>query len=167
MARPSPIDKELSFDKNSFIVSKTDLKGVIVYGNELFIKISGYLESELLNKPHSILRHPDMPRTIFKHLWDNIQKGEEVFAFVKNLSKDGSYYWVFAHITPSFDNRGNIIGYHSVRRKPTKEAIELIKTLYQEILVAEKSGGVEAGFAILNRFLETKGVSYDEFILSI
>jgi len=108
MARVTPIDHEISFGENEFIVSKTDLKGNITYGNELFIKISGYDEKEFIGAPHSILRHPDMPRAVFALLWKQISKGEEIFAFVKNLAKDGSFYWVKAHATPSFDDNGKL-----------------------------------------------------------
>lgn len=90
---------ELRFDENLFIVSKTDLKGNITYANDLFIEISGYTEKELIGAPHNILRHKDMPRAVFKLLWDKIQKGEEIFAYVKNRAKSGKYYWVHAYVT--------------------------------------------------------------------
>ena len=101
---------ELSFNENEIIVSKTDLKGRITYGNEVFIKLSGYEERELLGKPHNIVRHPQMPKCIFKLLWERIQSGEEIFAYVVNQAKNGDHYWVFANVTTSFDNNGKIIG---------------------------------------------------------
>ncbi|MDD5211130.1 MAG: PAS domain-containing protein [Sulfuricurvum sp.] len=158
---------ELTFSDNEFIVSKTNLQGRIIYGNDLFIKISGYEEEELLNKPHSILRHPDMPALIFTLLWERIRKGEEIFAYIKNKTKQGDYYWVFAHVTASLDNGGKIIGYHSVRRCPTTEALSVIKPLYADLLRAEKSGGVSASRPHLQSILNQKGVDYDEFILSL
>jgi PAS domain S-box-containing protein len=167
MTRPAPSSKELTFDDNHFIVSKTDLKGKIVYGNELFITMSGYSESELLGTPHSILRHPDMPKTVFWKLWDEIQKGNEVFAYVKNLTKIGSFYWVFAQVTPSFDKANKIIGYHSVRRKPGRTQIQALEPIYRQLLNAEKSGGLEAGKQVLNTLLEQKGTPYDEFIFTL
>ncbi len=103
---------ELSFNENEIIVSKTDLKGRITYGNEVFIKLSGYEEHELLGKPHNIVRHKEMPKCIFKLLWERIQSGEEIFAYVVNQAKNGDHYWVFANVTPSFDNNGKIIGYY-------------------------------------------------------
>ena len=117
---------EVVFSEDEFIISKTNLNGKITYGNEHFINISGYSEAELLDAPHNILRHPDMPRIIFKLLWEYIAKGEEIFAYVKNLNKRGKYYWVFAHVTPSFDDFGKIIGYHSVRRKPKQSSIDTV-----------------------------------------
>lgn len=159
--------EELYFDENLFIVSKTDLKGKITYGNDLFIEISGYTEKELIGAPHSILRHSDMPRAVFKLLWDRIQSGKEVFAYVKNRAKSGKFYWVHAYVTPIVDSRKNqIIGYHSVRRSPSKKGIEIVEPLYRKMLDAEKSGGIQASTALLNTTLSQLKVSYDEFILT-
>ena len=157
---------ELTFSENEMIVSKTDIKGQITYGNELFLKLSGYPESKILNAPHNIVRHPDMPKIIFKLLWDSISKGKEIYAYVVNKSYNDDYYWVFVNVTPSFNKNGKIIGYYSVRRKPKKEAIEAIKPFYKELLRAERRGGMEASLAILNQSLEKYKGRYDEFILS-
>lgn len=158
---------ELTFRDNEFIVSKTDLSGKIMYGNDLFIKISGYSEDELLGEPHNILRNPEMPALIFKLLWETIKSGEEIFAYVVNKTKHGDYYWVNAHVTPSTDNNGKIIGFHSVRRKPTDKALNVIKPLYSELLRAEKAGGISASQQRLSALLQEKGLSYEEFILSL
>jgi len=159
--------EEICFDENLFIVSKTDLKGKITYGNDLFIEISGYSEKELIGAPHSILRHADMPRAVFKLLWDRIQSGNEVFAYVKNRAKSGKFYWVHAYVTPIVDSRKNqIIGYHSVRRSPSKKGVEIVEPLYRKMLDAEKSGGIQASAALLNTTLSQLKVSYDEFVLS-
>lgn len=158
---------ELTFHDDEFIVSKTDLQGKITYGNELFIKISGYSEEELLGAPHNILRHPQMPALVFKLLWETIKSGEEIFAYVVNKNKNNDYYWVFAHVTPSMDNDGRIIGFHSVRRKPTGTALSVIKPLYAELLRTEKIGGITASHQELIALLQQKGLSYEEFILSI
>lgn len=166
MNMPKPINKEVTFEKDSFIVSKTDTTGRIIYGNELFIHISGYSEQELLGTPHNILRHPDMPRVVFKLLWDYIQQGKEIFAYVKNMTKEGAYYWVHAYVTPMYDDSGKIVGYHSVRRKPTPEAISVIAPLYQKLLDAEQRGGIEASQRLLNDILKSQKVTYDEFALS-
>ena len=159
--------EELCFDENLFIDTKTDLKGKITYGNDLFIEISGYSEKELIGAPHSILRHADMPRAVFKLLWDRIQSGNEVFAYVKNRAKSGKFYWVHAYVTPIVDSRKNqIIGYHSVRRSPSKKGVEIVEPLYRKMLDAEKSGGIQASAALLNTTLSQLKVSYDEFVLS-
>ncbi len=167
MRRPDPTSVERSLKEDDFIVSKTDLKGRIIYGNKMFIELSGYSEEELLNKPHSILRHPDMPKAIFKLLWSRIQEGKEIFAYVKNLCKDGAYYWVFANVTVTRDVHGNTRDYHSVRRKPSQRALETIKPLYEKLLQEERSGGVEASERLLEKILNEKGVGYDEFVLSL
>ena len=158
--------KEMKED--DFIVSKTDLKGRITYVNKIFMQMADYNEDELIGKPHNIIRHPDMPRAVFKLLWDRVQNKEEIFAYVKNKTKHGDDYWVFANVTPSLDSNGNIIGYYSVRRKPLASALEIIKGLYAKMLEVEKTGGIEASTKVLTDALnENGGVSYDEFIISI
>lgn len=164
---------ERFFDPDRFLVSKTDLKGVITYANQVFADVAEYKEEELLNKPHSIIRHPDMPRCVFKLLWDTIQDGREIFAYVVNRSKYNNHYWVFAHVTPSYDDHGNITGYHSNRRVPNRETLDnviipLYKTLLKEEERFENSNeGMESAFNMLLNILKEKGLSYDEFILSI
>jgi len=158
---------EKYFSPEEMIVSKTDLQGNIVYGNKLFIEMSEYSERELLGKPHNIIRHPDMPAVIFKYLWDTLKSEKEVNAYVKNRSKNGNYYWVFANVTPSFNKEHKVIGYHSARRKPDSEILKKIIPLYQTLLEAEKSGGVEKSFQLLLNLLNDKGVSYEEFIFNV
>ncbi|HZF69928.1 PAS domain-containing protein [Sulfuricurvum sp.] len=160
-------NKELTFGEEEFIVSKTDLNGKITYGNALFIQMSGYNELELIDKPHNILRHEDMPAIIFKLLWSRIKAGNEIFAYVKNKTKQGDYYWVFAHVTPSFDANRSISNYHSVRRKPSEKALNVIRPFYETLLQKERQGGVLASEAVLNQLLQDKGMSYDEFILTL
>lgn len=158
---------ERAMNENDFIVSKTDIRGNITYCNKIFMSMAEYDEEELIGAPHNIIRHPDMPQAVFKLLWDRIQKKEEVFAYVINKTKNDNEYWVFANVTASLDTRGDIIGYYSVRRKPNPQALAIIKPLYQQMLEAEKQGGVQASTNILMSVLEDKGVSYDELIISI
>jgi PAS domain S-box-containing protein len=170
--RPNPTGHERFFDEDEIIVSKTDTNGLIRYGNRVFINISGYHESELLGMPHSVLRHPDMPRCIFKLLWDTIASGNEIFAYVKNLAKDGSHYWVHAHVTPTFDNRGNIAGYHSNRRVPNRTAVTQMEALYGRLRDIEAAHsdwrkGIAAASLELNQTLQNSGVEYDQFIFSL
>jgi len=162
-----PINNEKKMKEGDFIVSKTDTKGIITYGNQTFIAMSGYSEEELLGTPHNILRHPDMPMCVFKLLWDRIQDGKEIFAYVKNLCKDGSFYWVFANVTASYDSNGTIIGYYSVRRRPKESAVKTIEPIYAELLRIEKQGGMQASLDYLLKFLDEKGVGYDELIASL
>ncbi len=159
-------DNEVTFDENTLLVTKTDLQGKITYANRAFIKIVKMSERELIGKPHSIVRHPDMPKVIFKLLWNYLKDGKEINAYVKNLCSDGSYYWVFANVTPSYFNN-QVVGYHSARKKPNAKALELIKPLYKELLEIEKRNGVDASFKRMMEILDEKGVRYDEFILSI
>lgn len=158
---------EIKMKENDFIVSKTDTKGKITYGNEIFIKMSGYSEKELLGAPHNILRHQDMPKIVFKLLWDRIKNREAINAFVKNKTKNGDYYWVFANVTASMDAHDKIVGYYSVRRKPSEKALRVIEDLYRELLEIERTKGVEASYALLNSKLQDAGVNYDEFVLSL
>lgn len=167
MVRPVANQTEKILKPSDFIVSKTDLEGRIIYGNKIFTLMSGYSENELIGSPHSILRHPDMPKIVFKLLWERIQKKEEIFAYVKNLAKDGSFYWVFANVTASVDTNGTIRDFHSVRRKPSIKAMQIIPDLYKQLLASERSGGMEASKALLEKILNDNGVDYDGFILSL
>jgi PAS domain S-box-containing protein len=169
MRRPkvTPIQKEFFLKDEDFIVSKTDLKSKILYGNEIFIKMSGYEEKELLGQPHNILRHPDMPRCAFKILYDHIQNGKEWFGFVKNLRKDGGFYWVFANISPTYDTNGNHIGYYSVRRKPIDGFKRLIEPLYQSLLSIEMNKGMEASLEAVENFLKSKNMFFNEIMIKI
>jgi PAS domain S-box-containing protein len=167
----TPTDREKVMREEDFIVSKTDLKGIITYGNRIFIEFSGYSEEELIGAPHSIIRHPDMPRAVFKLLWDTIGSGKECFAYVKNMAKDGSYYWVFTNVTPSYDHHGNMIGYYSVRRKPKASGVAVASQVYKAMLEAEQKAGpakaIEASTSLLVGILNEKGLSYEELVLAI
>jgi len=158
-------EKVLSAD--DFIVSKTDTKGRIIYCNEIFTEMAGYPAMDLIGANHNIIRHPDMPKIAFKLLWELIQKKDEFFGFVKNLSADGSYYWVFAYITADLDTKGNIISYTSVRRKMPQSAIDIMSSLYKEMFEAEKSGGVEASKKILDDLLAKHKLGYRELIINL
>jgi PAS domain S-box-containing protein len=169
----TPTDVEVFFDKDDLIVSKTDVKGRITYANRTFCETCGYSEAELLGAPHSIIRHPDMPRAVFKLLWDTLFEGREVFAYVKNMARSGAYYWVFAHVTPSFDRDKKIIGFHSNRRLPDPKIVKrAIEPVYAAVLQEERrhiNGQVAlaAGFKMVGDFLQSTNKSYDEFIFSL
>jgi PAS domain S-box-containing protein len=124
--------------ENDFIVSKTDTKGFITYCNQIFIDMCQYSPDELIGANHNLIRHPDMPRIAFKLCWQLIQNRQEFFGFVKNLRKDGGYYWVFANITASIDTNNNIIGYYSVRRKPSRKGLEAVIPLYKKLVDEKK-----------------------------
>lgn len=168
----NPTGRETFFRDSELIVSKTDLKGRITYANGVFRRMAGYRESELIGQPHSIIRHPDMPRSVFKLLWDTIEARREIFAFVKNMARNGDHYWVFAHVTPSFDAAGQMTGYHSNRRVPDRAMLEsAIIPLYAEVLKIEHShvNGKEAlaaGYKALTDFVASQKVSYDELMFA-
>lgn len=157
--------------QEDLIVSKTDLQGRIIYANENFSKLAGFREDEFLGRPHSIVRHPAMPKAVFKVLWDTLRSGKEIFALVINRSKNGDHYWVLAHVTPSFDRLGNIIGYHSTRRAPDRSAIEAVEPLYRQMVEAEQRAGgqdaIPAGLTVLTSALTQLGMSYDAFLFSL
>jgi len=136
------------------IVSKADIEGNITYVNPIFLKISGYTQGELYDKPHSILRHPDMPKAIFKYLWDTLKAGDEVVAFVKNLCKDGSYYWVLATIKTAKNPDGSFRNYMSTRKCITQTAKETISSLYTKLLQEEKINSFEASVTMFDAFRE-------------
>jgi PAS domain S-box-containing protein len=158
MTKPTPIDEEIILDPKRYIVSETDAKGKITYVNDYFCEVSGYSEEELIGKPHSIIRHPDMPKVVFKLLWENLKQGKNINTVVKNLAKDGRYYWIFTEfeIRKNTDN-GEIIGYHASRKTISTHVIEIIAELYKELLAVEKSDGVDASEKYLNAYLKEKG----------
>ncbi len=169
---PKPSGVERTFGDHELIVSKTDLKGRITYANDVFLRLADYPQSDVLGAPHNLIRHPDMPRCVFKLLWDTLPTGREIFAYIVNMSGLGHHYWVFAHVTPSFGPSGDIVGYHSNRRVPNREILtQTIIPLYRRLLEEEerhssRKAGMAASSAMLLEFLKDKGVSYEEFILA-
>lgn len=158
---------ELKLNKSDLIVSKTDLKGVITYANPTFLHISGYRTDELLEQNHNIVRHPDMPRAVFEHMWSNLKEGKHVYCFVKNLTKDGSFYWVFAYIVPDFDDKGSVIGYHSERRAPNPKAVNEIINLYEKVKKIEIRDGVDAALEYINHVGAQKADSCENYVYKL
>lgn len=157
----------LEVPQDVLIISKTDTKGRITYANELFVEFAQYSEVELLGSPHSIIRHEDMPKAIFKIIWQQIKNKEEAFALVINKTKKADSYWVYTNVTPSLDNNGNIIGYFSVRVRPSLEAIEKVKPIYKKMLEIEATQSVEESLQYLLDICAQQGVTYNEFIISL
>ncbi len=131
-------DEEVPYPEGKLIVSRTDTSGVITHCNQAFVDMSGFEEDELIGQPHYILRHPDMPAAAFKDLWETIQSGKKWKGYVKNLRKDGKYYWVYAVVVPNVRD-GKVIGYASVRRKPSKTKINECIGLYKSMLAEAQS----------------------------
>lgn len=163
MDRPTPTDVEHEVTSVDMIVSKSDEAGNITYTNPIFMKISGYTQGELLDQPHAILRHPDMPKVIFKYLWDNLKAGKDVNAFVKNLCKDGGFYWVCAQVRVANNPDGSFRNYVSTRKRMSEGARKVIEPVYAKLLEIEKSDGVEASEKALMDWLAEQGQSAETF----
>lgn len=168
ITRPIPIDKEVSWDKTQTIMSKTDLYGTIEYANEAFVDVCGYEDYELMAQPHNIIRHPDMPKVVFKVLWDNIKLGNKFHGIVKNLAKSGRYYWVITDFEYLKDEDGVIKNYIA-RRKAVPQAVisNHIEPLYKRLLQIEQASGLVASEKYLIGYLEEKGLSYVDLITKL
>ena len=164
--------KEVFFDRDELIVSKTNTKGQLTYTNHTFLDIAGYSEADCIGKPHNMIRNPNMPRAIFDLLWSSIANGEEIFAYVVNLTKSGDHYWVIAHVTPSFEN-GQIVGYHSTRRVPNPQTIKnIIEPLYDRLKGIEdknpnRKDGIQDSINALMEILKENGTNYNEYIANL
>ena len=169
MSRPSiAISGQLiKVPTNRFIVSKSDLNGNITYANRMFMEISGYSEAELLNNPHNIIRHPDMPKALFAHLWKTLKAGTEFFGYVKNCSAQGHGYWVFAHIVQERDADDNIVGYSSFRRGASDDAIAVLEPMYQKLLQQERAVGPDAAWKQWEQELATQQHDYESLMLAL
>lgn len=170
---PNLSGREKAFRDDEIIVSKTDLAGKLTYGNRTFYKMACLSEKQCLGQPHNIIRHPEMPRTVFELLWRTLQSGQEIFAYVNNRSNDGDNYWVFAHVTPSLDGSGNVTGYHSNRRAPNRKIVDgKIVPLYRDLLKIEKSAAspktaLEDGCTKIESLLQETKMSFNEFMFSL
>jgi PAS domain S-box-containing protein len=167
-----PTGREVMFADEEIIVSKTDRRGIITYANDVFLKVAGYAEIEVLGQPHNLIRHPDMPRCIFKLLWDHLQAQKEIFAYVLNMAKSGDHYWVFAHVTPSYNPQGQHVGYHSSRRVPYTDALPKVKELYQQLRLEEKRHadprlGMQASTRKLEDLLQASKMDYSQFVFQL
>ena len=165
MSNLTLIDEEITLNPKRYIVSKTDAKGIITFGNDYFVEISGYKESELMGKPHNIIRHPNMPGVIFKLLWNRIQASQGMIAVIQNRAKDGRYYWVTTEFEIKKDKLSNeIIGYTAFRQAASPAVVKEITSLYKKLKEIEQASSIDESQKYLNGFLENKGMSYDEYI---
>ena len=168
VVRPTPIDEEVQWDKSKTLMSRTDKFGNIEYANDDFIDVSGYEAYELMSQPHSIIRHPDMPKVVFKILWDNLKTRENFHAIIKNMSKSGKYYWVITNFEIKKDAEDKIIGFVSYRKALPKSIIEeSIEPLYKRLLKIEQVNGLEVSEKYFMGYLEDMGVSYYEFVANL
>ncbi len=165
--------RALKMAADEIIVTKTDLDGRIKYGNRTFYKFAGYSEADCIGTQHNIIRHPDMPRSVFKLFWDTLKSGEEIFAYVNNRSKNGDHYWVLAHVSPSRNTSGEVVGYHSNRRAPNERVLsDVIEPLYDKLLQAERSvaspkEGLAAGAKAIDDLLSENKATFNQFIFSL
>ena len=136
MVNNIPIDEEYIFDKN-IIISQTDLKGKITFANRRFCEVSGYQVDELVGSEHNIVRHPDMPKIIFTKMWDTLNSSQAWNGLVKNLRKDGLYYWVDTEIIPIYNDNKEKTGYIAVRSKASRKDIQESEELYKKILLTQ------------------------------
>lgn len=164
--RPEPIDNEIILDPTKVIMSKTDYKGVIQYGNDYFIEVSKYEIYEMMGKPHNMIRHPDMPKVVFKFMWERLHKGENLYAIIKNLAKDGSYYWVMTTFETVYDEDGFIASHFARRKAVPRKAKETFENLYKKIRTIEKVDE-KAAENYFYGFIENSGMTYDALFLDI
>lgn len=167
---PTGVERRVGAEE--IIVTKTDPRGVVKYANDVFLRISAYAPRDVIGKPHNVIRHPDMPRCVFKLLWDTLKAEREVFAYIVNLAADGAHYWVFAHVTPSFGDDGEVVGYHSNRRAPDWNAVARVTELYAALRAEESrhddpGDGLAASSALLTATLAERGQTYDEYVWSL
>jgi len=166
----APTQHEVRLQDSDLIVSKTDLTGRITYVNRTFMRISNYSESEVLGKQHNVVRHPDMPRGVYRLMWETLKDEREFFGVVKNMTADGDFYWVLANVTLDRLPDGEVVGYYSVRRSVSVEAIGIASELYAQMMRIERDAGAasapEASLAWLRRTLAEKNTDYDQFVLA-
>jgi PAS domain S-box-containing protein len=172
ISRVTPTGVERRFPETEIIVSKTDVKGVITYANRVFLDVAGLMEREVIGAPHSIVRHPDMPRAVFALMWERLNSGKEIFAYVVNLAANGDHYWVHAHVTPTFGADGAIVGFHSNRRVPDRAAVEKVQQVYRKLRQIEdgnasRAEGLAQSRAHLHAILTQSGMTYDQFVFSL
>ena len=161
------LDEEINFSKKKFIVSKTDIKGNILFVNQNFCDVTGYEYTELLGEQHSVLRHPDMPKAIFYMIWKSLLAGMEVSAIIKNVAKGGKYYWVVSDFSMQRDKYGNLESFTSFKRAAPKHVTEAIQELYDEMSYAERKSGMEGSLLYLETFLDEKQLTYNEYLEDI
>ena len=153
----TPLDKEVIWDKSKVIMSKTDKFGTIEYANDVFVDVSGYEDYELVGQPHNIIRHPDMPKVIFKVLWDNLKKGNNFHAIAKNMAKSGRYYWVITDFDISKNEDGEITHYFARRKSIPPGVVNQVEPLYKKLLQIETVSGMNGSEKYLTGFLEEQG----------
>lgn len=162
--KPTPSARELEWDKSKQLLSKTDSNGNILYANEAFINVCGYDDFELMDKNHNLLRHPDMPKVIFKLLWENLAENKQCAVIIKNMSKTGRYYWVYNDVVGLADNNDNIFYTGKQKAVGNDVIVNYVEPLYKKLLQVEKASGTQSSENYLIGFLEERNKTYIEYI---
>jgi PAS domain S-box-containing protein len=170
--RVKPTGAQRTFSHDEILVTKTNSDDVIVYANDAFVEVSGYTEDEILGGTHEIVRHPDMPRGLSKHLTAMLKDGREMFVYIPQLAKDGTTYWVLAHVTPSRDAAGRVVGEHSHDRAPDPASVAEASAIYSRLMAEERrhadpEAGKAASIRMFTEFLDAKAMTYEEWVWSI
>lgn len=137
MKSPIPTGEEIQYD-GGYMITETDLDGFITFVNRKFSSMTGYSRLELVGIAHSLIRHPDMPKAAFSEMWATLQRGERWDGYVKNLTKDGAFYWVHVFIEPRYNDENEVVGYIAARKIPGTITLERIKKKYEELLLMEE-----------------------------
>ena len=157
MIKQTPLEEEIVLDPKKYIISSTDTKGYITDVNDYFVEIAGYTREELIGKPHNIIRHPDMPKIVFKLMWQRLKSGQDILALVKNLAKDGRYYWIFTSFEPMKNDNQEVVGFQAHRKSAPKHTVETVADIYAKVLEVEKKDGIDASEKFLNAYLKERG----------
>jgi len=165
--QPNPINEEIIIPDNEVLISVTDPKGIIIDANEIFTEISGYGKEELVGTSHNVIRHPDMPKTMFKIVCDHIMDKENVMAVVKNLAKDGKYYWVVTDFVTRVDADRNVVNYTAYRRPVHDKVKQAVIPLYKALCAIEDVAGMQAAEKFLTDYFEERNTNYDEMVEEI
>ncbi len=163
--KPAAKEEEILLDPKKYLLSKTDAHGNIEYCNSYFTQVSGYREEELIGKPHNIVRHPDMPGALFYMLWENLHSRKNMYIVVKNMAKDGRYYWIATDFNIKVNKAiDELEGFFAYQQAAPKHAVERLEPLYQTLHRIEKESGLEASVKYLTNYLKDQGQTYDQFI---
>jgi PAS domain S-box-containing protein len=158
------VEYEVKCAYQEVIVSRTDIKGNIIYYNSTFSKVNGFKGASVINQPHNIIRHPDMPKTIFNIVWKVILNGFPIQAIVKNKTKDNKYYWTMLQWKPQRDKNNNIVSFVAEGKQAPEKIIKIIEPLYSMLHEIEKEHGMESAIRYLHSYLDEKGMTYSQYL---
>jgi PAS domain S-box-containing protein len=164
MGKLRRINYEIKCARQQVIVSRTDTKGNIVYCNPTFLEVNGFKSSEIIRKTHGMIRHPDMPKTIFHLIWSIIEQGLPIQAVIKNQTNNGEYYWTLMTIKPQKDRDNKIISYVAYGKQAPDMVINKIQILYKLLFDIEYEHGIDAAIEYLESHLKEEGMTYAQYM---